>query len=89
MAEQNCPNCKKNAFTWHIDEDISKLTIWYCRKCGYNAFEDESTIRNCSVCGTNTESILEDDLKIYWWCSKCDKVTLIRNKENIPTNFKS
>ena len=77
MAEVNCPNCKENAFTWYIDEEESPFTIWYCRICKYVAYEDETTVRNCSTCDTRTETELKDDLKKYWWCSRCDKITLI------------
>lgn len=36
-----CPNCKKEGFTWSIDEEASPLTEWRCWKCGYQEWEDE------------------------------------------------
>jgi len=77
MAEQNCPDCKQNAITWHIDYEESPFTIWLCRICGYRAEEDESTVRECSDCNAKTESILQDEVKKYWWCSNCDRVVLL------------
>ena len=77
MAEVNCPNCKENYFTWYIDEEESPLTVWYCRNCEYIAYEDEATERECSDCHAKTESELKDNVKKYWWCSTCDRITLI------------
>jgi len=79
MAEQNCPNCKENTFTWHNDDEESPFTIWSCRNCGYRAFENESTIRNCPNCNKGTDSILNDNIKTYWWCSNCDRTEIISN----------
>ena len=80
MAEQVCPNCNKHSFTWMLDEDVSDLTIWGCYNCGYEAFEDESKERNCMKYGSKTESKLKDNIKEYWWCCKCNEVTLINRK---------
>ena len=79
MAEQNCPNCKENTFTWYVDEEESPDTIWRCRSCDYIAYEDKSTMRSCSNCKNATESELKDSFKKYWWCSRCDKITLINS----------
>ncbi len=65
MATQICPNCKKDSFTWSIDEDESLLTFWGC-DCGYNALEDESKERICRNCNNKTESRMKDSQKEYW-----------------------
>ncbi len=80
MSALICPNCQKNAFTWHIDDDISQLTYWGCFKCHYGAYEDESFERECSKCKKKTESKLEDKIKLYWWCSTCNSVEIIQEK---------
>jgi len=80
MAEVNCPNCKENAFTWYCDEEESHDTIWRCRNCDYVAYEDESAMRVCCGCNTKTELELKDNIKKYWWCSKCDKITPINTE---------
>lgn len=75
MATQICPNCKLDSFTWSIDEEESTLTKWSCYVCGYIAFEDESLERKCSNCSSKTEIKLEDNLKTYWWCGSCNRIT--------------
>ena len=75
MATQLCPHCKQDSFTWSIDEGESPLTKWGCYICGYIAFEDEASERECSNCHKKTESKLQDDSKEYWWCSNCNRIT--------------
>jgi hypothetical protein len=77
MATQICPNCKNDAFTWSINEDYSSLTYWFCFKCRYDAYEDESQERICTVCDKKTESRLQDKKQEYWWCSNCNSIKLI------------
>lgn len=77
MATQICPNCKNDSFTWSVDFDESQLTKWGCSECYYRAWEDESTERMCSNCNKKTESLLKDETKTYWWCSHCNKVTIV------------
>jgi len=79
MATQICPNCKKDSFTWSIDEEISELTIWGCYECEYQAFENESKERNCTKCSKKTESRLKDNEKEFWWCSTCNTIEIIKN----------
>lgn len=79
MAEQICPACKHEAFNWSFDEELIPHTYWGCWHCGYSANEDESLERICKDCGMKTESRLEDPKKKYWWCSQCNKVTLIED----------
>ncbi len=79
MANQICPNCLENSFTWSVDDEISDLTIWGCYACSYRALEDESNERNCSRCENRTESRLKDDEKEYWWCSTCNKIESIKS----------
>lgn len=78
MATQICPKCKEDSFTWSIDEEISDLTIWGCYKCSYQAFEDELDERNCSKCGNKTATRLRDEAKVFWWCSTCNKIEIIK-----------
>jgi hypothetical protein len=79
LATQICPNCKEDSFTWSFDEEDSPLTFWGC-SCGYHAYEDEALQRECSTCGEKSECQMEDDHKKYWWCFRCNKVTLISEK---------
>ncbi|MBS9773907.1 MAG: hypothetical protein KGV59_01950 [Tenacibaculum sp.] len=58
MAEHICPRCKKTGFTWHIDEEISILTIWNCSNCNYKALENEEKERICKNCQNKTKSKL-------------------------------
>lgn len=80
MALQICPNCKAQSFTWTYDDEETPHTSWGCGECRYSAQEDESFERECSSCNKKTECRLEDDVKIYWWCSSCNNVTLISKK---------
>lgn len=77
MATQICPICKADSFTWYTNEEESPLIQWMCDKCDYRAYEEESTIRECSTCKKKTESLLVDNAKKYWWCSFCNKTTHI------------
>ena len=79
MATQICPKCKKDSFTWSVNEEISDLTVWACYKCYYQAFEYESDERNCQNCGKKTESKLKDDEKDYLWCSNCNTTEITKN----------
>ena len=60
-----------------MDEESTPLTIWGCRNCSYQAYEDESFERMCLVCDKKFESRLEDEDKKYWWCCQCDQITVI------------
>ena len=75
MATQICPNCKEDAFTWFMDEDISPLMIWSCTSCNYNALEDDSKERLCHSCNHKTESLFKDNEKEFWWCSSCHQIS--------------
>ena len=79
MASQICPNCKKDSFSWKINEEESHLTIWDCENCQYLALENEFDERNCTKCGKKAESKLKDNKKEYWWCSNCNITELIKN----------
>ncbi len=74
MSTQICPKCKAGSFTWYLEEEL-ELTTWGCSDCGYIAYEDESFERECSNCGKETESRLEDKEKKYWRCSTCNRIT--------------
>lgn len=73
MATHICPNCKKDSFTWYIDDEISELTIWNCHGCNYQAYENESDWQFCSSCNSEIKSKLKDLNKDYWWCFNCKK----------------
>lgn len=77
MATQICPGCRSASFTWSIYEGDAPLTTWSCHKCGYVAFEAESFLRDCSICHTKTEIRLVDTEKTYWWCSGCNRMTIL------------
>lgn len=77
MAEQICPNCKNESFNYASGE-INKPTIWYCYKCTFKAYEDESLERICLNCNTKSEINLMVNAQNYWWCSKCHKYELIK-----------
>ena len=77
LATQICPNCKTDAFTWSIDEEDSALIKWACYHCHYVAFERESLERECSNCNKKSELRLQHKHNKYWWCSNCNRVTLI------------
>ncbi len=74
MALLLCPDCKAYGFTWTIDGEQSPLTRWGCNACGYSAWKDEAFNRVCGACGNNTEGLLQDDNRKYWWCSRCNRV---------------
>jgi len=78
MATQIYPVFKEDRFTWIIDEEESKLAIWGCYKCHYEATENESNERNCSKCRKKTELKLRDHDKEYWWCSTCNTTEIIK-----------
>ena len=62
-----------------MDEDESPMTVWGCWNCKYIAYEDESFERVCNACQTKTEMRLEDEQKKYWWCCRCNRVTVIND----------
>jgi hypothetical protein len=82
MASQICPKCNEDNFYWKVDEDELPLAIWDCGNCHYRAFENEPDQRNCSKCGKNTESKLQDEEIEYWWCSTCNETELIKTTGN-------
>lgn len=80
MALQICPQCQEVGITWSYDDERTPTTAWYCMYCEYTAYEDESYERVCADCGNKTELRLEDEEKIYWWCCRCNQVTVISEK---------
>jgi hypothetical protein len=72
MATQICPKCKKDSFTWRMDNEVSDVTIWSCFNCSYEALEDESKVTKCNLC-RDTRSQLKDENELYWWCFNCKK----------------
>lgn len=81
MATQICPDCKTDSFTWSIDEENEKLTIWSCYNCNYIAHEDESLERDCKDCNKKSELYMKDGEKLYWWCHHFNKITPISETE--------
>lgn len=80
MATQVCPNCNEDCFTWYIMQDDDKFTTWLCHSCSFKAYEDESIERMCLNCKTKTEIQLIVEDKKYWWCNKCNKFEVIKEK---------
>jgi len=74
MATQICPKCQEDSFTWHMDEEESQVTIWWCYKCSYSACEDQKLERECSNCHNKTESLLIDEEGKFWWCNSCNRI---------------
>lgn len=77
MATQICPNCKEYSFTWKIDDEESRLTIWECYHCHYQAFEDESKMKECKNCKKPTRNYISDSEKKFWWCNSCNNIEII------------
>jgi hypothetical protein len=89
MALQICPKCRELSFTWYIDAEQSPLTQWGCQ-CGYHAFEDESKIQDCPVCGCKKNySYMIDNKGKYWWCSHCGKIAVENNDATSLQNTQS
>lgn len=78
MSLHKCPSCKEYGFTWMVDEEISPLTIWNCSECSYQAFEDESNESECPECNYAHRIRLKDEKFEYWWCSECERKTIIK-----------
>ncbi len=72
MTLQRCPACKKQEFSWFIDEETTSLTQWHCGHCDYLATEDESLVSDCEQCGViHMVSILKDLSRTYRYCFVC------------------
>jgi hypothetical protein len=71
MALQICPNCSKLDFTWSIDEEVSKNTLWYCDSCEYRSEENENIESICPNCNEQSCMALKDTSNEYWYCYKC------------------
>jgi hypothetical protein len=83
MATQICPSCKKDSFTWSIDDEDEGLTRWGCYLCYYGAYEDEKLERQCSVCLKKNEMRLKDEEGEFWWCCTCN--TIARDDQHFIT----
>ena len=81
MATQPCPKCKKDSFTWSIEDEDEKLTRWGCHFCYYIAYEDEKLEREFSNCSKKNEMRLKDDEGEFWWCCSCNRI--IRDGEHL------
>ena len=77
MATQICPKCKQDSFTWHLDDELTDLTIWGCHSWFYQAFEDESKEGKCNLCGKGFALHLKDEEKSYWWCPTCESTEVM------------
>ena len=71
MATQLCPKCKKDSFTWQMDDDDPDLTVWGCYECYYSAHENERDNSECETCGQQTESKFKDEQNGDWRCWTC------------------
>ncbi len=78
MATQNCPKCKKDSFTWYVDEEMSDIIIWNCDNCDLQIYEDERDEINCKNCNENTKTFLKNEDEEFWWCSVCNSVSEIK-----------
>jgi hypothetical protein len=88
MATQICPVCKKDVFTWSMQdhEPSEPETMWGCNICGFYAYENErynsdgtyryeSMTCGCTSCGSTQDIKLHKDGKEYLWCSSCHLLT--------------
>jgi hypothetical protein len=72
MSANFCPNCGERGFTWSIDEEVSRLTQWYCSICEYSASEDEAQASTCPTCGAGGANLLLSDTGGgYRFCIEC------------------
>lgn len=72
-----CPKCKNKHFSWAIDKEVSKMTLWGCGSCGYTAEEDESQEIYCPRCGKKTYMLLQDDTGKYRYCGMCQLTEIV------------
>ena len=84
MATQICPHCKKDSFSWSIDDENTQLTYWGCHLCHFGAYENEKENKSfkhkCSVCGKVGQMKLEDDASVYFWCYHCNNSDILKEK---------
>jgi len=71
MSLQLCPNCKKVASTWLVDDE--ERTWWYCGNCEFKIEEDERKETECDSCQVPlpTMSYLKGLDGHYYWCGTC------------------
>ena len=74
MSTQICPKCHTKQSTWHIDEDVTPFTQWFCVGCETTIFEDESKQRTCEQCEKPHEMYCWDEESKFWWCTTCNAV---------------
>ena len=75
MTNQICPKCKKDSFSWYIDEEMSNITIWNCQSCDFQIYEDDRDEIHCEKCDDETKTFLINEEEEFWWCSICNTVS--------------
>jgi hypothetical protein len=78
MATQICPKCKKDDFTWYIDDEMSSITIWNCGTCDFQTYEDDRDEVFCKKCNEITKTFLKNEEEEFWWCSVCNTISDIK-----------
>jgi transcription elongation factor Elf1 len=78
MATQICPKCKKDDFSWYIDDEMSSITIWNCGSCDFQTYEDERDEVLCKKCNEITKTFLKNEEEEFWWCSVCNTISDIK-----------
>jgi hypothetical protein len=78
MATQICPKCKKDDFTWYIDDEMSSITIWNCGTCDFQTYEDDRDEVLCEKCNEITKTFLKNEEEEFWWCSVCNTISDIK-----------
>jgi DNA-directed RNA polymerase subunit RPC12/RpoP len=71
MAEQYCPNCGEESFSWRIDEEFSAHTQWHCSRCEYQAEENEALESECRQCHTRNLLYLKAGDDFFRFCTHC------------------
>jgi RNA polymerase subunit RPABC4/transcription elongation factor Spt4 len=79
MTIQICPHCKKRGFSWFLDEEVSKDTIWYCSECQYKVMEDEKLETTCPQCNSESLIFLKEDNHSYQYCLLGNHIQLAKN----------
>lgn len=78
MASQTCPKCKKDSFSWYIDEEMSTITIWNCSNCDLQIYEDDRDEIKCENCKEITKTFLQNEEEEFWWCCVCNTISEIK-----------
>jgi ribosomal protein L37AE/L43A len=74
MPTQICPKCRKDSFSWYIDEELSNFTFWSCSNCDFQTYEDDRDEVEYGNCKEITKTFLKNEDEEFWWCSVCNTI---------------